>query len=192
MLEEVKGEERKGQRSEPPAVAGGYSWAKRLRFGRSTTRYRRWFCQSIEYPIRRPSIPQRRNFQIRFIRRIVESAIRRGDDFSCISSGDRVRAHLDRDRALSVFAQRDTGNSQHGRLFLNAARVRQHQSRATHQFQKIQIAGGLDHHETLRVLEFRREFQFVNHFSRAWMSRKNNRYAPANLFQRMQDPPKRG
>ena len=49
-------------------------------------------------------------------------------DFLRIGSHEGVSSHLHRDRTLGVFAQGQTGNSQHGRLFLNSTRVGEHQA----------------------------------------------------------------
>ena len=57
-----------------------------------------------------------------------------------IVAHDPVGALLDRDGSLGVRAQREARHAEHGRLFLDAARVGQHEARVRHQAQEVEIA----------------------------------------------------
>ncbi len=57
-----------------------------------------------------------------------------------VAPDEGVRALRYGDRALGVFAHREAGHGQRGRLFLDAAGVRQHQARVRKEAQHLEIA----------------------------------------------------
>ena len=79
---------------------------------------------------------------------VIQSRKRRCGNFLRVSSHDGVGSHLNCDWTLGIFAQSHTGNSQHGRLFLNSTRISEHQTGATVEALEIQVTKRLDYTKT--------------------------------------------
>src|ERR1051325_9184597 len=62
-----------------------------------------------------------------------------GSDPSRIGSNQAIRSVRDRYRTLGVFAHRQTGNTQDGCFFLDAAGVGDHDAAIAHEPEKIQV-----------------------------------------------------
>ena len=118
---------------------------------------------AVEDAIGCMSIPELRSMQSRLVGRIVQGVIGGRDDPGRVGAGNYVSALLDGDWPLSVFAQGNTGNTQHRRLFLNPAGVRQHQTRAAEEFQKIEIAERISQAQAVGAYSSL-QTQFGDHF----------------------------
>src|SRR2546429_5693895 len=88
------------------------------------------FKQRVEDTVSRVAVPERRDAQRLFVARRVERVECRVSDLLCVCADDDVRSHLDCHGTLRVLTQGETGNSERGRLLLNAAGIREHETRA--------------------------------------------------------------
>src|SRR4051794_37193106 len=76
------------------------------------------FEECVEDAVCRVPIPERRDAFALLTARNVERVECRAGDLLHISADNRVRSHFDRDGPLGIFAQRQAGNAEGGRLFL--------------------------------------------------------------------------
>jgi hypothetical protein len=81
----------------------------------------RSFDQRVENAIGCISVPEFGSLQSRLVGGIVQCVIGGRNNPGRVGAGNCVCALVDRDWSLSVFAQSNTGNSQHGRFLLKPA-----------------------------------------------------------------------
>src|ERR1051325_2879879 len=102
------------------------------------------FFERIEDTLRRLAVPKRWLTEC-FFGGTVQCGIGCRDDFRRVGAYDHVRPHLDRDRTLGVLAQCEARYSERRRLFLDAAGIRQHQTCAAREVEKVEIAERFDY-----------------------------------------------
>ena len=92
-----------------------------------------------------------------------------------VAADQRVRALLDRDRALGVLAHRQARHAERGRLFLDAARIGQHEPCARHQAEHLEIALRLEQRDRARRAAIGR----TGRSARCWRACADARATPA-------------